>query len=318
MKKTTLTIILLILIATALPLVASQNEIDEIIGTSANDYVAPYEVNQGNFFPWGHDFLTLFVIFILLIAIDLFVLPDEAKRTVHKFVAAYGIYIIFFVIWLVFRKRWGRIYEVPGRWPAMHYWVTFILAFILLLYWLVLYFFYKQRYLTYHAIANNRSGSCAYYTNKGDWTIFKIGTSGRTDKKIVIPNPVPQEIWVVPRCAWRKLGGQFIIESQIIRKDELDMPPEVREAIEEDPLASMKKGNIYFGLWSQKIRAEDPRYDELENKLTKAHDRINELQDMLKGKLKNVKGFISDTMAMQDKMRNKEFKQSRVQQEYGE
>jgi len=317
MEKKTLNLIVLTIIAMAfMPLaLATENETEY---NPSTDYVAPYQVNQGNFFPWGYDFLTLGVIFIILLLIYFLVLPEDTRRLLNRFLTKFGIYIVLFVIWLVFRKRWGKIYEVPGRWPAMHYWVTFLVVLILVIYWLVTLFLYKQRYLTYHAIANNRSGSCAYYFHKGDYTILLIGTSGRTDEKIVIPNPVPQEIWVIPRCAWRKIGGQMLLESQIVRKDFIDMPPEVREAIEEHPLASVRKNKIYYGLWSQKTRASDPKYNEIEQKLTEAYARINELQDMLKAKLKNVKGFISDTFAMQEKIRGKDWKTRAVTKEYEE
>jgi hypothetical protein len=259
--------------------------------------------------PWFPDIVTFVLFGAILLIIYVWILPKEMRAPVKKVVGKFWFPLLLIVLWLYFRKRWGMIYEIPSRWPANMYFATFIFGLILILYLIVVYLMYYQRYMTYHAIANNRSGSCSYYDNIGDFTIFKIGTCGRTDKKIVIPYPVPKELWIIPRCAWRKVGGQMLLETKLFKSDLNDLPEEVKEHIDKDIFSRLAKDEIWFGLWSQKVRAADPKYSEIESMNKKLNDRINELNDMLKSKLKTVKGYINETFAMSDKVKGKTWKQ---------
>lgn len=257
--------------------------------------------------PWVSDWVLF--LFIAIIAIIVYsYLPSEIKQTTKEFLKKYGIYIAIFLAWLYFRNKWGFVYEFPEKWPADMRRATFFAVFALMLFQLAKWLMYEQRYYTRAFVSNGVSGSCNRFQEVGDWIVFFIGTTGSSTEKLVIPFPIPQKIVVAPRVAVDYLGEPIVCKSLVSKVDVTDLPEEVRDFIEKDTFGRIAKENVWFGIWDQEIRTSNPRYDEIELLLKKYNSRVNELSDMLKGKLKTVKGYVSDTLAMTDKLKGKSWK----------
>jgi hypothetical protein len=247
----------------------------------------------------------------LIIGIIAFVvytqLPDSVKHPLNNILRGYGFYVLLFLLWLYFRNQWGFVRE-NEFFGGMRL-ATFMLFLVLLIYFGVKSWLYEQRYYTDHAIANNRQGSCAKYFEIGDWVVLFIGSSGSTDERFVIPWPWIKEIWVVPKSSVQFIGNQICILSQLELCNYMEMPDEeISNFIENHPMARWCKERVYFGLWTEKIKAKDPKYSELQSLWKKTSERLIEATKMLKGKLTLTKQFVSDTMGMTDKFKGKDWR----------
>jgi hypothetical protein len=265
---------------------------------------------MSNILPFLPDFVTI-ALAVLVFIIVYHYMPDEAKKKSKMFLWEYGVFVVLFILWLYFRNQWGLVYEHPEAWPGNIRRATFFFGFGALLYFAVKSWLYEFRYYTNHAIADNRSGSCHRFQEVGstgegnNWVILFIGGSGTSDHKFVFPWPWAHEIWVVPKTACQFIGNQILVKSQINKVDILDVPEEVNEFIENDTFAKFAKDYIFFGLWDAEIRATNPNVQIIESNVEKLNSRINELKEMLRGKLSVVRSFVSDTMAMQDRLKGK-------------
>lgn len=258
-----------------------------------------------------------FSLSFLVSLIIYYYLPDEAKSSIKKFLSAYGFYIGIFIAWLYFRGRWGLVIDDPERWPADMNYATFIFAFVFGLYQIARLWLYENRYKTTQFICNNLSGSCYRRQDIGDWTIFFLGTSGASDNHFVIPWPLPEKIVVVPKNSWDFLGSQMVSTAQVFKRDEYlgvyELPEEVSHFLETDQFARFAKSKVYFGIYSEQLRTEDPEVNWEEGHIIKLNTRINELAKMLGGKMKSVKGFVSDTLSTVDKLRGNKWNKRRAE-----
>lgn len=254
------------------------------------------------------DGITIAILLVVTIFIYYF-LPEEMKYGARKIFATYGVYILLFLLWLYFRNKWGIVAEneTIGQMKL----ATFMFLLGCLIYFAVVSWLYEFRYYTNHAVANNRHGSCHRYQEVGDWIILFIGGSGSSDQHFVIPWPYVKEIWVVPRVSVQFLGNQIFVLTQLEKVETLDLPEEELEnAIVFDVFGKWAKHEVYFGIAPEKIKAIYPQYHDLQSLLMKQGARINELKNMLKGKLNTTKTFVSDTLGMTDKFRGKSWKSS--------
>jgi hypothetical protein len=260
-------------------------------------------------------FMPDFLLFLLIGFISIVVysqLSDDIKTGIKNFLKRFGVFIVLGCLWLYFRKQWGLVAE--NEFFGQMYLATFLLWLTLLIYFGVKSWLYEQRYYTDHAIANNRQGSCAKYFEIGEWVILFIGNSGSSDERFVIPWPWIKEIWVVPKCAVQFIGNQICVLSQLELSNYMEMPEEeISHFIETHPMARWCKDNVYFGLWTEKIKAHNPIYSELQQNLKKSQERLLEATKMLKGKLTVTKQFISDTLGMTEKFKGKDWRNQQPQ-----
>lgn len=267
---------------------------------------------SGTIIPFLPDWLAVVLIIAIAIIIYIF-LPPELKDTTRKYAKKYGFFVLIFLIWLYYRKRFGFIYENPTRWPAGMLYGDFMFGLALLLWFSVKSWLYEQRYYTYSFISDNISGSCKRYQEIGSltpgitWIILFIGTSGSSDERFVFPWPWAKKLVIVPKCACQFIGNHIIATSQVSRVLELDnpleIPEEIKHFLDTDPFAKWCKDEVYFGMWDIKIKSTNPKYEEVEALNKKLNTRINEQNQMLRGKLTTVKAFVSDTMAVQDRLK---------------
>lgn len=254
---------------------------------------------------WLPNWVIILIALVAALLIYKYLLPDDLKPKIKAFLSKYGFVIIIVILWLYYRKRWGFIYEDPSRWPANMYYATFLAALLIGIYVVVMLEMYRERYHTYGFISNNVCGSCSRRLDIGKFTVFFIGTSGRSDDHIVLPFPIPQKIVVVPKVSWDFVGSHIVAMSQVFKRDLSDIPPAVRHFLETDTFAKLAKDEIYYGLWTEKMRAVNPKVNEIEATNTKLNERIAVQEKMLKGKLSETKIFVSDTMATIDKIKGK-------------
>ena len=243
-------------------------------------------------------------------------LPEETKKVTKSVLKKYGFWIILIVILWYGWTRWGVVADYD--WIANMKYAQFIFLLCALLYWGVSSFLYEMRYNTIHLIADNIHGSCHRYqeiSNLGpgvNWVIFFLDGSGTSDDRLVIPWPFARRLVIVPKVACQFIGNQILIKSQLSKLEwnSPEIPEDVADFIEKDTFARWCKEEIYIGYFSIEIKATDPKYSEVELMSRKKDARINELKEMLRGKLTTVKGFVSDTMAMQDKLRGKDWRKN--------
>lgn len=251
----------------------------------------------------------LFLIIAVICFIIYYYLPDEIKEPIKKFGKEYGFYVVLLLAWLYFRDKWGLVSD--HAWISEMKYASFLIGFVLILYFATKSWLYEQRYYTNQLICDNISGSVHRFQelgnigNKNNWVVFFLGTSGSSDERFVIPWPWAKKLVIVPKVSCQFIGNQIFVKTQVAKVDILELPEEVAHFVENDTFGKWCKDELYLGYWSIDIKATDPKYEELEALTKKKDSRINELKAMLEGKLTSTKRFISDTLAMQDKLKGK-------------
>lgn len=201
--------------------------------------------------------------------------------------------IIIIAIYLYFRDRWGI---VADSWLGQYRSATVFLFTSLFIWQTGKMFLQSERYKSTQAIADNRHGSCGKYEEKGDYVVLNIGSlSGDAD----IPWRSGHETWVVRRESFKKIGEQIYVGTQLDKSDILEVPPYIKDFIEST--SGYNKENIYYGEFSQIAKIDDPEKNEVTDKLRDNQRLNNELKAMLRGKTSAIKGFVSDTAAIQKK-----------------
>lgn len=257
-------------------------------------------------------FIPDWILFILIGVVAIFIyrmLPDDLKGSTKNFLKNYGFYIAIFLLWLYFYNKWGVVADYS--WIGQMKYATFLALLGIMLYVGFKSWLYEQRYFTNHLFCDNMHGSCHRYQEIGNvgtgvnWVVFFVDGSGSSDDRFVFPWPWSKRLFIAPKVACQFVGNQIFIKSQLLKAELIDLPEDVADFIEHDTFGRWCKDNIYFGLWSVELKATDPKFTDIELMLQKSDDRINELKEMLRGKLTTVKGFVSDTMAMQEKLKGK-------------
>jgi hypothetical protein len=254
---------------------------------------------------WIGGAIALFVIYVYL--------PDQIKSAVKGVFLNYGFYIFLIVLVIYGWNKWGYVRDYPNL-ADMHY-ALFLAISLALLYFAVSSWLFKERYYTNHVIADNVSGSCNRIqeiegTDGLIWVVCFLGTSGSSDEKFVVPWPWCQKILVAPKMCCEFVGNQLLVKAQCPKVDLYDTDENVCSFIKNDPFGRWCQDEIFMGIAPAEVRTLFPNYRKLEQIIKKQNDRINEQDDMLKGKLTRSKIFISDTMAMTDKLRGKERQRS--------
>ena len=267
--------------------------------------------------PGFPDWAFFVCLIILVLGIYLFLISTfpEVKSTLNNVIKKIGLWVVLLGVWLYWRAHSVLVSEMPNDFPATLNRADFFVGLGVIFFLWGASWLYKERYFTSHFICDNVSGSCHRFHevgNMGDpannWVVFLLGGSGRSDEKMVFPWPFIQRVVVVPKsaCEWR--GNQIVAHSHVSKTDLYDLSPEVRNFLENDTFGKWAKENIYCGLWDIKKIAKDPKYSEIEDLMKKLNSRVNELDDMLKGRLTRMKTFLSDTIAMKNKSEGKDWR----------
>lgn len=245
--------------------------------------------------PWFSDFWFFVIIGIILIIIYYFI-PKELKISINKFLSGYLFWIIIFIVLIYGWSRWGyvRDHDFPAGWR----YAAFLCIFGGMIYLAVNNWLYEHRYNSTHFSSNGCSGSCSLRYDIGKWTIFYLGTSGTSDwKGLVIPWYFPQKICVVPKDSWDFNGSDQISITQTYKKDIKYLPPKARHKIEQDKRTFFARNNaeIYFGVFSEKLMTDDPKYSEISAEMEEtnaAYDKLEEEFDNVTGNSERYAGHI--------------------------
>lgn len=244
---------------------------------------------------------------VLIIGIIIFLyLEEESKETVKLFFLRYGLYLFVICLLIYGWNRWGVVADHDVG--QMKY-ALFIGLATLITYFAGVNYLYREQTLTTSFQANGVAGSCSIYYDLGDYTIFYLGTSGKSDfEGFVLPWYFPKRIVVVPKNSWALNGNNLVSTTQVSKCDSLLALPEyVMKKLEADSRTYFARSEVYYGLFCEELKTEDPDYHKIESQLLKLQRRNNELSEMLDNKLRNFKEFATDTMAIGDKIGGKRF-----------
>jgi hypothetical protein len=245
------------------------------------------------------------IFFIFLIMYFIVIKDEETKNAIKRFLLNYGIYILAIVVVIYGWNKWGIVADHD---IGQMKWALFIVVLGLDLYFIASNLLYRERYNTIPFQANGVYGSVALYYNVGKYTIFYLGTSGKSDfAGIVLPWYFPQKICIVPKTSWQFNGNAIICYIKVSKDNYFEVPEIVKNTIEGDSRTMFARDEIYYGELRNKILIEDQQMAEMDKKLKDSNSRINELKSMLRGKLTDVKTFVTDTEAIKDRMSGNRF-----------
>jgi hypothetical protein len=274
------------------------------------------------------DWLVFVLGFIILLVIYYY-LPDDIKTAIKKFLRSYGIYIIFFLIWIYWHSQTGTIAESPEKWPADLNRASFFVGLGLILFVAFRNWLYEFRFYTHQFIGDNIHGSCHRYEaignvggkqSKNPWVVAFLGGSGLSDESWVMPWPFIKKIAVFPLSTFELRGNQMISHAKfemVTSEELLELDEDVSEFIKNDTFGKWAKDNVWVGYASINKLASDPNYNDLKEELKKKNARITELKLMLTGKMSAVKGFVYDAMGIGKKLKGQEYTPQRTQMESG-
>lgn len=235
------------------------------------------------------------------------VIPEEKKHELNLILRNFGDFFIIILFWLFFLST-----DLLGEFEknsVLNQVANFLFVIFILIDFSIRGFLYYDRYKYIHAIANNRSGSCASYVQRGEYIILKIGGTDLID--------VGQESWIIPARHFSKIDGktnsmktQIVIQS-IIEKTSIEfIPTHAKIFFEEEADSTWNQENIFYGEISTEELLQDSFKDGKGNKISASEFTIgkknenylmNHTQDLLHGKMKQLQ----DVASKQDSIRKK-------------
>jgi hypothetical protein len=108
---------------------------------------------------------------------------------------------------------------------------------------------------------------------------------------------------IAPKISWNNIGNQIFCRTKLEHVDLEDLPPHVRHFVEKDTFAKIARDEIYFGIFSEALCTQDPKYDEISALVKKQDYRISMQEKFLKAQTRESQGYISDTLATVDRIR---------------
>lgn len=252
------------------------------------------------------DYLLFLICAVILFVIYIY-LPDEVKNPIKIFIKNWGFYIVLVLAWFYFRNKWGIVAE--AEWIGQMKYATFLALLVGLLYFAGKSWLYEQRYNTNHFIANNISGSCVRRQDIGDYTVFFLDTAGSSSEKMVFPWPFAGRIVVTPKDGWEFRGSHIHAVTQVFHTELLELPEIVAHFVDTDPFARMCKDKIFFGLFSEEKRTQDPKANDVES-YQKDYNTITNLKtNMIRGKDNIIKEHVTNMEAVKKKLRGEQRQQ---------
>lgn len=246
-------------------------------------------------------FIYLFVLLIVLIVY--LSSGDEFKASIKKFVLANFIWILLIGMMIYGWNKWGIVAEHET--VANMKWALFLAIAIGGAYLMIKNWLYELKYNTIPFQANGVYGSCSRYYDVGKYTIFYLGTTGRSlYSGFMINWNWAERLCVVPKVSW-DFNGDGIVSTAQVSKYMLEQLPsaKARRSIEHDFLTMFARDDIYYGEFSEALRTEDPSVDELESRVTDGALLETLQKNMIEGKNTIIKKHITDTEAMKNKLK---------------
>jgi hypothetical protein len=234
-------------------------------------------MNIGN---WFIDNIFIYLFVLLIVFIIYLASGTATKRKMGSFIIN-NIVVIFLVGLVVFGwDRWGTVAD--HEWLATMRWAVFMPIELFIFYEMGSNFLAVFRNNTTHFVANGVHGSCALHYDIGRWTIWYLGTTGSftiDSDGVVFPWPFPNKIAITPKVSWDFNGDSPISITQVFKTDLNRIHPRLKRAIVKDSKTIFARGDIYFGIVSEKLRTDNPKWDDLQQDIEQKNAKYNTLED---------------------------------------
>jgi hypothetical protein len=224
------------------------------------------------------------VILLLLIALGLFLwLLSKLGVPIKKLFKPTYIVILILIIVLIWGwDRWGVVADHPS--VSQMKWALFMIIFFGMLYLIGSNFVYEFRYNTTSFVGNGVHGSCALQYDMGKYTVFYLGTCGRfgiNSEGLTFPWPFPNRIAICPRKTWDYNGSNpvSITQFQRVNLGELPALAGIKKQIEKDWTTIFARDNIFFGIFNERLKVDNPSYDELEKEMKRTNAEYNTMEE---------------------------------------
>jgi hypothetical protein len=242
--------------------------------------------------------------FVLLIVLIIYLSSeDETKSSIKRFVMANWMWILLIGMMIYGWNRWGLVADHETI--ANMKWALFLALSIGAVYLIATNWLFELKYHTVPFQANGVYGSCSRYYDVGKYTIFYLGTTGRSlYSGFMINWNFAERICIVPKVSW-DFNGEGIVSIAQVSKYMLEQLPsyKVKRSIENDSLTWFARDEIYYGEFSEALRTEDPSVDEIESRITDGALLETLQKNMIEGKNTIIKKHITDTEAMKNKLK---------------
>jgi len=231
-----------------------------------------------------------------------FVLDDDMKANFRILLSRYWFWILLIVVGIYGWRRWGIVADHPNI-AEMNF-TLFLVFFFALLYFGGKNFLYEQRYNTNYFIADGIYGSCALRYDVGKYTVFYLGTSGKSDyKSFALPWGIAQRIAIVPKISLHHIGNCVISTAQVFKYDLAQIDQQARRLIEADGRTWLARDEIYYGEFSEKLRTEDPSVSEIESRITDVNYLNTMQKKIIEDKEITLKKSVTNMAAIQKKLK---------------
>lgn len=226
------------------------------------------------------DTIFIYVSFLLILLIIYISSGTQTKVWFRKILIRYWFFLLIFGFLIYGWDKWGIVSE--HEWIANMKYALFLGISFFMFYMVGRNWIYEFRYNTANMVANGIHGSCALHYDAGNYTIWYLGTTGRfsvDSEGIVFPFPFPNKIAITPKVSWDINGDNYVSITQVMKVDINEIPNKLKEIIVKDKKTIFARDNVFFGIVSEKIRTDEPKWDELENELKQVNAKYNTLAE---------------------------------------
>lgn len=257
-------------------------------------------MNIGKYFI---DNIFIYLLILLVIVVIYLFGGEEVKRTIKIFFIRTWFVLVIIGILIYGWNRWGIIADREiGQMKTALFWALEIgLLYLVGKNWL-----YELRYETIPFQAQGIYGSCSRYYAVGRFTVFYLGTTGKSYSKGFMLNwNFPNKIVVIPTSLWA-FNGEGIYSRVVVSKRMIEQIPseKIRTAITSDSLTWFAREEIYMGLYADKELTDRPFLEDIESRIQDFAITDTIQKEMIEGKNTTMKKHITDIKAIENKMTN--------------
>lgn len=226
--------------------------------------------------------LWVILLFLIFLGLSLWFLSKLGVPIKKLFKFKYIIILILILILAYGWDRWGVVADHPSM--ANMKWALFIVILFGDLYLIGSNFIYEFRYNTTPFVANGTWGSCALHFDMGKYTVWYLGTCGKfgiNSEGWSFPWPFPNKIAITPRVGWN-FNGELPVSVTQVHKVELGNLPalaRIKKQIGKDWTTMFARDNIFFGIVDEKLKVDNPKWEELQQELERTNAEYNKLEE---------------------------------------
>lgn len=231
-------------------------------------------------FGWLVPGILVYLLVFLIILIIYLSSGSRTKNTISNFIVSNILMIIIVGIMIYGWNKWGIVADHENI-ANMNY-SLFLGITLFMLYEIGNNFLAVFRNNTTPFVANGVHGSCALHYDVGIWTVWYLGTTGRfsiDSDGFVFPWPFPNKIAITPKVSWDYNGDNPVSITQVFKTDINRLPVRLKKIIKKDSKTVFARGNVYFGIVSEKLRTDNPKWDELQQGIEETNSKYGTLEE---------------------------------------